>query len=153
MQSEYRFGFSLVSAVHTCACLGELQLLRQVQGVGIVIGLEFGVVACKALVGDPNDGYLVFSGMREKDIVSWTSMVVGYARASRLEDIGQGSEVLGLFEQMMKEGIVPSADMYVRQLMTRRGLWENAALSWIDNYPDHQLWSTQNSSRQSQAMR
>ncbi|KAK1371485.1 Pentatricopeptide repeat-containing protein [Heracleum sosnowskyi] len=96
MQSECGFGFmdefSLVSVVHTCACLGELELLRRVHGVGIVIGLEFGVVVCNALVdaygkcGDPDGAFLVFSRMREKDIVSWTSMVVGYARASRLED-------------------------------------------------------------------
>ena len=54
MQSDCGFGFmdefSVVSVVHTCACLGELKLLRRVHGVGIVIGLEFGVVVCNVLV-------------------------------------------------------------------------------------------------------
>ncbi|XP_074333549.1 pentatricopeptide repeat-containing protein At2g13600-like [Apium graveolens] len=96
MQSECGLGFmdefSLVNVAHTCACLGELKLLKLVHGAGIVIGLEFGVVVCNALVDaygkcdDPDDAYLVFSGIGEKDIVSWTSMVVGYARASRLDD-------------------------------------------------------------------
>lgn len=96
MQSECGFvfmdEFSLVNVVHTCACLGELKLLRWVHGVGIVIGLEFGVVVCNALVdaygkcGDPDNAYSVFGGMVEKDIVSWTSMVVAYVHASRLDD-------------------------------------------------------------------
>ena len=79
--------------------------------------------------------------MVERDIVSWTSMVVAYARASRLDDAylifqqmtvkntvswtaliagfaqnRQGDEALNLFEQMLEEGIVPSAYTYVSVL-------------------------------------
>lgn len=104
MQGECGFGFmdgfSFVSVVHTCACLGEVKLLRVVHGVGIVIGLEFDVVGCNALVdaygkcGDPDHAYLVFSRMVERDIVSWTSMVGSYARVSRLDD------ACSVFDQM-----------------------------------------------------
>lgn len=94
MQKEYDYvfmdEFTLVSVVGTCACLGALELLRQVHGVGLVIGLRFNIVVYNALIdaygkcGKIDSSYLIFSRMPEKDVVSWTSMVVAYAQASRL---------------------------------------------------------------------
>lgn len=84
--------FTFVSIVGTCACLGALAMLRQVHGVGIAIGLEMNIIACNALVdaygkcGEPDTSYSVFSQMSERDVVSWTSMIASYARASRMDD-------------------------------------------------------------------
>ncbi|KAL2241267.1 pentatricopeptide repeat-containing protein At2g21090-like [Sesamum indicum] len=84
--------FTFVSLTNACASLAALDLLHQVHGVAIVMGLDFNVVVCNALVdaygkcGVPESSYWIFSRMEEKDVVSWTSMVVAYASASRLED-------------------------------------------------------------------
>ncbi|KAM7523495.1 hypothetical protein LguiA_013397 [Lonicera macranthoides] len=104
MQKEYDHvfldDFTLVSVVGTCACLGALELLWQVHGVTLEIGLRFNVVVYNALIGNygkcgkPNSSYIIFSRMPERDVVSWTSMVVAYAQASRLV------EACGVFNQM-----------------------------------------------------
>ncbi|KAK9291334.1 hypothetical protein L1049_019279 [Liquidambar formosana] len=151
MQKRYNSlfidGFTLVGVVGTCACLGALQLLRQVHGAAVVIGLEMNIIIHNALVdaygkcGEPDTSYSIFSRMPERDVVSWTSMVVAFAQASRLEDAcwvfdqmpakntvswtafiagfaqnGCGVEALTLFEQMQEEGILPSAFTFVSVL-------------------------------------
>ncbi|XP_015572989.1 pentatricopeptide repeat-containing protein At2g13600 [Ricinus communis] len=84
--------FTVVSVVGSCACLGSLDLLRQVHGAAILIGLEFNVIVYNALIdsygkcGQHNTSYCIFSRMFERDVVSWTSMVDAYARASRMDD-------------------------------------------------------------------
>ncbi|XP_059653049.1 pentatricopeptide repeat-containing protein At2g13600-like [Cornus florida] len=139
--------FTVVSVVGTCACCNALELLRQVHGFAIVIGLRFNTVMYNALIDaygkcdEPDTSYLIFSRMPGRDAVSWASMVVAYARASRLEDArcifyqmptkntvcwtaliagfaqnGKGSEALGLFDQMQEEGVLPSSFTYVSVL-------------------------------------
>lgn len=84
--------FTLVSIVGTCACLGALKLLRQVHGAAVVIGLEFNMIVCNAIIdaygkcGKPGTSYSIFSRMQERDVVTWTSMVVAYAQTSKLDD-------------------------------------------------------------------
>lgn len=84
--------FTAISLVGSCACLGALKLLRQVHGVAVVIGLNFNISLCNAMIyaygegGDPESSFSIFNHMLEKDVVSWTSMVVAYSRASRLKD-------------------------------------------------------------------
>ncbi|XP_028072100.1 pentatricopeptide repeat-containing protein At2g13600-like [Camellia sinensis] len=152
MQEQYNFvfmdEFTFVSVVGSCACLGALELLRQVHGVAVVIGMKFNIAVYNALIdaygkcGNTNNAFLVFNQMVERDVVSWTSMVVAYAKASRLEDSywvfnqmpikntvswsaliagfaqnGRGDEALDLFVQMQEEGIFqPNAFTYVSVL-------------------------------------
>ncbi|KAI3451570.1 hypothetical protein Pfo_008235 [Paulownia fortunei] len=84
--------FTVVGLANACASMAALELLRQVHGVANVMGLDFNLVVCNALVdaygkcGVPESSYWIFSRMEEKDVISWTSSVVAYARASRLED-------------------------------------------------------------------
>lgn len=95
MQKEYDHvfdEFTVVSVVGTCAGLGAMELLRQVHGVAIVVGLRFNVVIYNAMIdgygkcGRVDWSHSVFSRMPERDVVSWTSMVVAYAKACRLDD-------------------------------------------------------------------
>lgn len=132
--------FTVVSVVGSCAGLGAQQLLRQLQGVAIVTGLNSNTIMDNALVdaygkcGQPDIAFSIFSRMPERDVVSWTSMVAAYAQSSRLEDAnwifsqmqekntiswttmiaafarnGQGEEALHFFDQMRMDGIPPNA--------------------------------------------
>ncbi|XP_052188653.1 pentatricopeptide repeat-containing protein At2g13600-like isoform X2 [Diospyros lotus] len=151
LQNEYNGvvmdEFTVVSAVGSCACLGALQLLRQVHGVALVIGVRFNVAVYNALIdaygkcGIPDNSFFIFSQMVERDVVSWTCMLVAYARASRLADAcrvfdqmpvkstvtwtaliagfaqnGHPDEALDLFSQMQEESIQPNAFTYVSVL-------------------------------------
>ncbi|XP_022925937.1 pentatricopeptide repeat-containing protein At2g21090-like isoform X3 [Cucurbita moschata] len=84
--------FTFVSIVGTCACLGALEMLRQVHGAAIFIGLEFNMIVCNAVInaygkcGEPGTSYSVFSRMQKRDVVTWTSMVVAYTQTSKLDD-------------------------------------------------------------------
>ncbi|XP_031742900.1 pentatricopeptide repeat-containing protein At2g21090-like [Cucumis sativus] len=135
---------TLVSIAGTCACLGALEFLRQVHGAAIVIGLEFNMIVCNAIVdaygkcGDPDASYSIFSRMKERDVVTWTSMVVAYNQTSRLDDAFRvfscmpvknvhtwtalinalvknkySNEALDLFQQMLEEKTSPNAFTFV----------------------------------------
>ncbi|KAK6150762.1 hypothetical protein DH2020_015694 [Rehmannia glutinosa] len=119
--------FTVVGLANACASLAALELLRQVHGVAIVMGLDFNVVVCNSLVdaygkcGVPESSYWIFSKMEEKDVVSWTSIVVAYARASRLDDAcfvqnGEGEKALSFFEKMQDEGVLANDITYVSAL-------------------------------------
>ncbi|KAK4257865.1 hypothetical protein QN277_007399 [Acacia crassicarpa] len=139
--------FTLVSIVGSCASLASLYWLRQVHGIAVINGLEVNVILNNALIhaygkcGLPNISSSIFCRMPERDVVSWTSMIVAYTRASRLEEAcrifnempmkntvswtalitgfaqnGRFEEALDLFEQMLKEGVWPSAPTNVSVL-------------------------------------
>ena len=91
--------------------------------------------------GEPNLSFSVFCWMPERNVVSWTSTAVAYTRASRLDEAcrvfndmpfkntvswtalitgfarnGRCSEALDLFQQMLEEGVRPSAQTFVSVL-------------------------------------
>lgn len=136
--------FMVVSLVGSCGCLGALKLLRQVHGVASAAGLELNRIIYNALIdaygkcGDANTSYSIFSRMPERDVVSWTSMVVAYAHTCRLDDAsrvfdempfrntvswtalisgfagsGRGNQALEIFEKMQGEGVQPTTHTFV----------------------------------------
>ncbi|XAR64700.1 hypothetical protein NMG60_11008482 [Bertholletia excelsa] len=151
MQKEYSYlvmdEFTLVGVVGSCACLSALELLRQIHGVAVVIGVTFNVTVCNAMIdaygkcAAPDVSFLIFNRMVGRSVVSWTSMVVAYTRASRLADAcqifnqmpnkntvswtaliagfaqnGCGGEAVDLFVQMQEENVQPNAFTYVSVL-------------------------------------
>lgn len=139
--------FTVVGLANVCGSLAALELLRQVHGAAIVMGLDFNMVVCNALVdtygkcGVPESSYQIFSTMKEKDVVSWTSIVVTYARASRLDDAcrifsqmpvknavswtalitglaqnREGERSLSYFRKMLDAGIIANDVTYVSAL-------------------------------------
>ncbi|CAL5424497.1 unnamed protein product [Camellia sinensis] len=116
--------------INDCACLGALELLRRVHGAAVAIGMKFNTAIYNALIDaygkchDSPNAFLIFNQMGERDVLSWTSMVIAYARASRLEDAYQGLHKMGavmklwiFFVDMQEEGIfLPNAFTYVSVL-------------------------------------
>nr|KYP67466.1 Pentatricopeptide repeat-containing protein At4g02750 family [Cajanus cajan] len=94
-------------ALSTCADIAALELGKQVHGQVVKAGFETGCFVGNALLGmyfkcgstdEAND---VFEGIEEKDVVSWNTMIAGYARH------GFGRQALVLFESMEKAGVKP----------------------------------------------
>ncbi|KAK7350900.1 hypothetical protein VNO77_09939 [Canavalia gladiata] len=139
--------FTLVSIVGSCACLGNLKWLRQVHGVAVIVGMKWNLILNNALIdaygkcGEPNLSCSVFCWIQEKDVVSWTSMVVAYTKACRLDEAcsvfkdmpvkntvswtalitgfvrnGRWREAVDVFQQMLEEGVRPSAPTFVSVL-------------------------------------
>eukprot|EP01018_Ginkgo_biloba_P031949 Gb_23267 [translate_table: standard] len=98
---------TFASVLSACANLAALKEGRQVHAHMLRSGFESHLSAGNALVstyaksGTIEDAYQVFNNMPERDVVSWTAMICGYAYH------GNGKEALQLFEQMLQAGMKP----------------------------------------------
>ncbi|MCL7030065.1 hypothetical protein MKW94_015684 [Papaver nudicaule] len=94
-------------ALSTCADVAALELGKQVHGRLVKAGYELGCYVGNALLamyckcGSVEEAHDVFEGMGEKDVVSWNTMIVGYARH------GFGKQALEVFESMKMKGTKP----------------------------------------------
>ncbi|XP_050374069.1 pentatricopeptide repeat-containing protein At4g14050, mitochondrial [Argentina anserina] len=103
----------LSSTVGACANLAVLELGRQVHG--LVIGLGYGsclfvsnaLVDMYAKCSDILAARDIFCGMQRKDVVSWTSIIVGAAQHGRAE------EALTLYDEMVGAGVKPNEVTFV----------------------------------------
>lgn len=91
----------------TCADVAALELGKQIHGLLMKAGFESGCFVGNALLaayckcGCIEEAYDVFREIMEKDIISWNTMINGYARH------GFGKEALDLFKNMERLGIRP----------------------------------------------
>ncbi|GMN46268.1 hypothetical protein TIFTF001_015450 [Ficus carica] len=98
---------SYTCALSTCAEIAALELGTQLHGRLVKAGFETGCYVGNALLvmyskcGSIEEAYNVFKEIEEKDIVSWNTMIAGYARH------GFGKEALTVFESMKAMGIIP----------------------------------------------
>ncbi|KAK7320195.1 hypothetical protein RJT34_04931 [Clitoria ternatea] len=104
-ESSNRSTFSC--ALSTCADIAALELGKQVHGQVVKTGFETGCFVGNALLGmylkcgTTDEANNVFEGIEDKDIVSWNTMIAGYARH------GFGRQALMIFESMKKAGVKP----------------------------------------------
>jgi pentatricopeptide repeat protein len=100
--------FSLSSILRVCAALPASEQGKQVHTQAIKTGFESEIFVASALVdmypkcGSMEDASKVFDSMPDRDIVSWTAMMVGYAQN------GYAAEALRLFCQMQDAGMKPN---------------------------------------------
>ncbi|VFQ83475.1 unnamed protein product [Cuscuta campestris] len=98
---------SFTCAVSTCADIAVFELGKQVHGRLVKAGYESGCFVGNALLamyckcGSIDEALDVFKGIAEKDVVSWNTMIAGYARH------GYGKKALDFFEEMKCCGINP----------------------------------------------
>lgn len=106
-------GFTVVSLLTACAELGALSLGRRLHVFMIKTGLTENMHANNALLdlyskcGTVRDAHRVFDEMRERNVVSWTSLIVGLAVN------GFGEEAIVLFRGLEMEGLRPTEITYV----------------------------------------
>ncbi|XP_065848357.1 pentatricopeptide repeat-containing protein At4g21065-like [Euphorbia lathyris] len=98
---------TMVSVLSACADLGALELGKWVESYIEKGNISKTVELCNALIdmfakcGDVDKAIKLFTNMNQKNIVSWTSVIVGLAMH------GRGGEAVTLFEEMIETGVPP----------------------------------------------
>lgn len=98
---------TMVSVVVACANMGVVTLGRVVHAYAVKGEFDKKMKFSNTLLdmyskcGDTDAALRVFKNMDERSVVSWTSMIAGYARE------GQSDEAIELFLDMKKEGVKP----------------------------------------------
>ncbi|GAB4845430.1 hypothetical protein Ancab_038837 [Ancistrocladus abbreviatus] len=92
---------TLTVALSACASLGALAMgewihgyIRRKNGLGMDLSLNNALLIMYAKCGDVGTAQRLFDSIRNKDVKTWTSMIVGYAVNGRAE------EALELFAEM-----------------------------------------------------
>ncbi|XP_059658131.1 pentatricopeptide repeat-containing protein At4g21065-like [Cornus florida] len=100
---------TMVSVLSACTDLGALELGKWVESYTEKEKVHKSEELCNALIdmfakcGDVNKALRLFRNMKERTIISWTSVVVGMAMH------GRGLEAVSLFEEMKGAGMVPDS--------------------------------------------
>ncbi|XP_057868158.2 putative pentatricopeptide repeat-containing protein At3g47840 [Cryptomeria japonica] len=105
--------FTLSTVLTACANLAVLQTGRQVHTLIIKAGYELEISVNSALIsmyskcGNIDYAGQMFSLMSKGDVVTWTTMITGYAIH------GLGIKALQLFEQMQQKGVKPDSITFI----------------------------------------
>ncbi|CAN6455819.1 unnamed protein product [Victoria cruziana] len=106
-------GFTMVSILSACAELGSMTLGRRIHVYLLKVGLLENLHAVNALVdlygkcGSIKHAYQVFLEMPERNVVSWTAMIVGLALH------GFADEAISLFDDLESERLTPTDITFV----------------------------------------
>ncbi|CAA6658915.1 unnamed protein product [Spirodela intermedia] len=99
---------TMVTALSACSSLGLLQLGKKIHRSIVEDGLDGHVVVENALLdmyakcGSVAEARRRFEAMRHRNVVSWSTMIAGYAMN------GDGEEALALAARMRDEGVEPN---------------------------------------------
>ncbi|CAL5387957.1 unnamed protein product [Camellia sinensis] len=123
MPDQFTFG----SIIRSCSSLSSIEIGRQLHVH--VIKSEFGshLIAQNALIamytkfGQIADALDVFSGIKKKDLISWSSMIVGFS---------QELEALSHFEEMLSQ----ECGRQIHGMITKFGLGRDTfAVCWLSD--------------------
>ncbi|KAK2971594.1 hypothetical protein RJ640_024230 [Escallonia rubra] len=101
--------FTLASFLSVCSGSGALGEGRYAHCQTIRMGFESHVHVANALVsmyckcGNVDNAWYIFENLRDKDVISWNSMIAGYAQH------GLTVQAIDLFETMKRESVTPDA--------------------------------------------
>lgn len=120
--------FIISSVLKVCSSLASLQRGKQVHAFCVKRGFETEDVAVTSLVdmylkcGEIDDALALFSFMPERDIVSWTGIIVGCGQNGRVQD------AIAFFHKMLQSGLKPNEVTFLGVLSACRhaGLVEDA---------------------------
>ncbi|KAG7012171.1 Pentatricopeptide repeat-containing protein, partial [Cucurbita argyrosperma subsp. argyrosperma] len=100
--------FTLATALNASANLASIEEGKKFHGLRIKLGADIDVCVDNALLdmyakcGCMSSANVVFRSMDEQSVVSWTTMIMGFAHN------GQAKEALQIFDEMRKEGAEPN---------------------------------------------
>ncbi|KAL6960544.1 hypothetical protein U1Q18_038307 [Sarracenia purpurea var. burkii] len=99
---------TLVSVVSACVQLSNLKAGRSIHGFSIRIGVDTGLSLGNALLnlyaktGAVATAFRMFQKMEQKDVISWSTMIAGYAHN------GAATQALEVFDEMMDKRFEPN---------------------------------------------
>ncbi|PIN17614.1 hypothetical protein CDL12_09727 [Handroanthus impetiginosus] len=136
---------SVIAAVANMAVLGVGEqfhggILRR--GLGDDLGVANALIDMYAKCGNIMNSCKIFNEMHVKNVVSWTSMMVGYGSH------GHGKEAIALFDKMVQSGVRPDRIVFVAVLnaCSHTGLVDEGLRyfkSMVSNYnitPDQEIY-------------
>ncbi|KAK1426739.1 hypothetical protein QVD17_15418 [Tagetes erecta] len=104
---------SLLSVLPACTQVGALELGKWIHFYAEKNGFLRRISLCNALIemyaksGNIDQAWQVFDNMVERDVISWSTMVVGLANH------GKASEAIRLFQEMQKTAVKPNEITFV----------------------------------------
>lgn len=109
-----REGVTPIQSTYPCAIIaaaniGSLGLGRSIHACAVKFLGELGLFLANSLIslyakcGSMEDSLLVFSKMRERNVVSWNAVICGYAQN------GQGNGAIEMYQKMKLSGIQPNS--------------------------------------------
>lgn len=110
--------FALGSVVRACVELGDVGVGRQVHAQAMKSGNGSHLIVQNALVtmysksGFVEDGFSLFRRIREKDLISWGSIIAGFAQQ------GYETEALQMFREMIAEGMHHPSEFHFGSLFS-----------------------------------
>lgn len=105
--------FTMVSVLSACGDLSDLELGKWAESYIERERIHKSVELCNSLInmfmkcGDIEKAMSVFNSMKERDIVSWTSVLAGLGMH------GHGIEAISIFEEMKRDGVRPDGTAFV----------------------------------------
>nr|XP_043610351.1 thymidine kinase b-like isoform X2 [Erigeron canadensis] len=108
--------FTFASVFRACATLAMLEQGKRAHGVLIKNHINGNVVVNSALIdmyfkcSCPCDGNLVFDKALDKNVITWTSLILGYGQNGKVK------EVLDAFHRMINEGFKPNSVTFLAVL-------------------------------------
>lgn len=109
--------FTFSSLLNSCSILGSSKLGKQIHCLIVRLSLDSDVLVESALVdmyaknGNLDDAHQAFEGMAIRNVVTWTTMIVGYGKN------GEGKEAMKLFTRMLRDGLKPD-DLTLASLLS-----------------------------------
>ena len=115
MQSEgiHANEATVVAVLSACAVVGDLELGRELHLFAQRQGFLSNIRLCNALIdmyvksGCSEDAQNLFEKMPERTVVSWSTMICGFAMH------GRGQEAMELFSKMIMAGVNPNGVTFV----------------------------------------
>jgi len=137
---------TMVSVLSACGHLGSLELGKWIgswvrdHGLGSNIQLVNALVDMYCKCGEIDTARELFDGIREKDLISWNTMIGGYSYLSLY------AEALALFDLMLREKVTPNDVTFLGVLPACACLGALDLGKWVHAYVDKILKGTDNAS-------
>lgn len=105
--------YTFATAANACALLACLSEGKKVHGYvvklgeGSDVGVNNALIDMYAKCGSVSSAHEVFQAIRQRPVISWTAMIMGFAQN------GQAREAVKVFDDMLLTGIVPNQVTFI----------------------------------------
>ncbi|GJV40610.1 pentatricopeptide repeat-containing protein [Tanacetum coccineum] len=133
--------FTFASLLSAAASLGAVGKGEEIHARLVKAGLDSIQRVCNSLIsmysrcGDIEAAARVFDKMKERNVISWTSIITGYAKH------GLAKSALEKFDQMLKAGVKPNEVTYIAVLSacSHVGMVDEGLKHFSSMYSEHKI--------------